>query len=100
MYKFDMVLTEGRSVVMEFPSIKEARKMGRQIWRSEFRGAKYHMELTDHAKDFVKFVYNPENVENCSECPANEGCDSWGGNLPCGQQNCWVTVHCMENTAR
>ena len=22
---------------------------------------------------------------------------SWGGNLPCGQQNCWVDCHCAGN---
>ena len=46
---------------------------------------------------YVDFVYNRDNEHNCSECPENEGFDSWGGNLPCGQQNCWVTIHCDSN---
>lgn len=45
-------------------------------------------------KAYVDFMYNRDNEHNCSECPENEGFDSWGGRLPCGQQNCWVTVHC------
>ena len=45
-------------------------------------------------KAYVDFMYNRKNEYNCSECPENRDFDSWGGNLPCGQQNCWVTVHC------
>ena len=45
-------------------------------------------------KAYVDFMYDRNNELNCSGCPENEGFDSWGGNLPCGQQNCWVTIHC------
>ena len=37
-------------------------------------------------KAYVDFMYNRDNEHNCSECPENEGFDSWGGRLPCGQQ--------------
>lgn len=44
--------------------------------------------------EYVEFMYDSENVHNCENCPENIECDSWGGNLPCGQQRCWVTCHC------
>lgn len=44
-----------------------------------------------------EFLYNPENIGNCSECPMNEDFDSWEGKKPCGQQNCWVLIHCNRN---
>lgn len=46
---------------------------------------------------YIEFMYNPSNSHNCSECPENKGASSWGGNKPCGQQNCWVDVHCEYN---
>ena len=33
-----------------------------------------------------------DNICNCSECPYNE--DMQGHRYPCGQQNCWVKIHC------
>ena len=44
-------------------------------------------------QEIKEFLYNKDNVCNCNECPYNEGFDNWEGKLPCGQQNCWVTVH-------
>ena len=41
--------------------------------------------------EYKDFMYNPANAYNCSECPENEERE---GSLPCGQQNCWVCVHC------
>ena len=49
------------------------------------------------AEDYKKFMYNPENSHNCENCPENNNCSSWGGNLPCGQQNCWVDCHCKDD---
>lgn len=48
-------------------------------------------------KNYLKFMYNPDNELNCSECPENRGFDSWQNRKPCGQQNCWVTCHCRRN---
>ena len=31
--------------------------------------------------------------EGCAVCPENRNEDSWGGKLPCGQQNCWAELH-------
>lgn len=28
-------------------------------------------------------------IPACADCELNQGFDSWGGNQPCGQQNCW-----------
>lgn len=49
--------------------------------------------MTDwERKDYIKFMYNPENAGNCDNCPEN---NDMGGNgrLPCGQYNCWVCCH-------
>ena len=41
---------------------------------------------------YICFMCNPDNSYNCNECPEREsGCSD---ELPCGQQNCWVDVHC------
>lgn len=45
---------------------------------------------------YCNFMYNPDNSCNCSECPENKGFDSWQNRYPCGQQNCWVDIHCKE----
>lgn len=48
----------------------------------------------EYANSYVSFMLNPENAKKCDDCPENIGSSSWQGNLPCGQQNCWVTLHC------
>lgn len=48
--------------------------------------------MTD--KEYIEFMYNEDNEYNCDNCPENHNFSSWGDNLPCGQQNCWVTCHC------
>lgn len=48
-------------------------------------------------KEYVDFMYDRNNEKSCDNCPENRGFDDWGGNLPCGQQNCWVSCHCAEN---
>lgn len=45
----------------------------------------------DRVEAYKAFMYNPDNVRNCLECPENIGNSS---NLPCGQQNYWVSCHC------
>jgi len=45
-------------------------------------------------KAYVEFMFSEENIRNCKECSENSGHDSWEGKLPCGQQNCWVRLHC------
>ena len=45
-------------------------------------------------QEYLAFMYDQGNEFNCQNCPENIGADSWQGNLPCGQQNCWVTCHC------
>lgn len=47
-------------------------------------------------RHYLEFMYNPRNVENCSECPENTGASDWQGQKPCGQQNCWVSCHCGD----
>ena len=43
--------------------------------------------------EYADFMDEPGNRLNCENCPANDGMD---GRLPCGQQNCWVDIHCEE----
>lgn len=44
--------------------------------------------------EYRRWLYNPENIRNCSECPDNIGCSNFQDRLPCGQWNCWVEIHC------
>lgn len=45
------------------------------------------------ALDYEKFMYNPDNQGKCKDCPENNGYDTF---YLCGQQKCWVTVHCEK----
>ena len=49
---------------------------------------KYGDEFT--RKEYIEFMFNKDNEFLCSRCPANDG--NGNGPLPCGQQNCWVTI--------
>lgn len=54
--------------------------------------------MTDQTlKEYVDFMYDRNNEKSCDNCPENRGFDGWGSNMPCGQQNCWVSCHCAEN---
>ena len=41
-------------------------------------------------EEIKAFECNQENRYFCSECPHNRNFSDWGGNRPCGQQNCMV----------
>lgn len=43
---------------------------------------------------YIHFMCNPDNSYNCNECPERES--GRGDGLPCGQQHCWVDIHCKE----
>lgn len=47
--------------------------------------------------DYGQFMHNPDNVHNCEHCPANAEFDGWQDRLPCGQQHCWVAIHCERS---
>lgn len=49
-------------------------------------------------KDYLEFMFNPENEFNCDSCPENRDHDGNGFDTryPCDQQNCWVTCHCKK----
>lgn len=49
-----------------------------------------------NSKEYSKWICNPQNEFNCSECP-HEGEGNGSCSLPCGQQNCWVTCHIKED---
>ncbi len=50
-------------------------------------------EWTDD--EVIKFLMDEANRGKCKDCPYNVGQDSGADHnqLPCGQYNCWVTVH-------
>lgn len=41
-------------------------------------------------EEYREFMFNEHNEFLCSCCPENKG---YSNPLPCGQQNCWVTIH-------
>lgn len=45
-------------------------------------------------EEYIAFMTNPENANNCKECPGNKGFGSWQDRKPCGQWHCWVVAHC------
>lgn len=52
--------------------------------------------MTD-INEYRKFMADPSNAMKCDGCPANEGFSDWPETrLPCGQFNCWVTMHQQE----
>lgn len=52
--------------------------------------------MTDNEfKKYYEFMYNKENIHNCSGCPENNGERDFDGlRFPCGQYHCWVEVYC------
>ncbi len=53
-------------------------------------------KLSEEEIEYQEFVYNPENIRNCEECPNNQGCDDFQHRLPCGQWLCIVETHCRS----
>ena len=47
--------------------------------------------------DYINFMCNPKNEDNCIVCPENRDA-AWPEFIkPCGQQNCWVSLHCQDD---
>ena len=46
-------------------------------------------------KAYLEFMMNAQNIEKCEHCPENKNIHDLQSlyNYPCGQQNCWVTLH-------
>lgn len=48
-------------------------------------------------EEYCKFMYDEKNEFNCDCCPENRDMESGSSRVhPCGQQNCWVTIHCAS----
>ena len=45
-----------------------------------------------YVHEYNHFMDNPKNAMNCEDCPENKGHNQGIG--PCGQQHCWVDIHC------
>lgn len=55
----------------------------------------YCLDINDrYQKEYIEFMHNSENENNCEECPNNNPNVVCIGK-PCGQQNCWVRAHCI-----
>lgn len=52
--------------------------------------------FTAEVDSYLDFMCNPDNIGNCESCPENGGFASFNNPRPCGQQRCWVKVHCKE----
>lgn len=61
--------------------------------------------MTEYMKNFnsdpavvayKQFMSEPSNIRNCDSCPENNGRNWPESSLPCGQQNCWVSLHCGD----
>lgn len=39
------------------------------------------------------FMHNRDNTYKCHKCPKEEEANYYGKH-PCGQEKCWVTIHC------
>lgn len=44
-------------------------------------------------KELREFVGNEKNIGKCDHCPYNDG---FSRGLKCGQQNCWIRIHCRK----
>lgn len=49
------------------------------------------MEKRMTPEEVRHFLCTESNIESCGNCPYNDG---FSGRYPCGQQNCWVAIHC------
>lgn len=51
----------------------------------------------EHGQALTQMCYVGTFDKNCKEgdcdnCPYNDGYFAGNGNLPCGQQNCWISI--------
>lgn len=49
-------------------------------------------------KSYKDFMFDSNNICNCTSCPENQNFSAWPGRrLPCGQFNCWVSLYCEKD---
>ena len=63
----------------------------------KFWDSLYSANYAEYKKAYLDFMYNMDNCMKCKKCPENRSysVDCGTGSVgPCGQQNCWVKVHC------
>ena len=41
--------------------------------------------MNEDNKKTIEFLYNPDNIQNCQDCPYNDGYDDYQQRFPCGQ---------------
>lgn len=67
--------------------------MKNETLRKEYWDTLYKLDPERKHREYMKFMYNPENEGHCDECPENRDMQG-NGQLPCGQYRCWVICHC------
>lgn len=72
---------------------KARRKVRREMEKMHHMDYECKEPSAEALKAYREFMYNPDNICNCSECP-ERGISNSDYGLPCGQQNCWVRLHC------
>ena len=68
---------------------KECIYMKKEIYTTNDNGKEFTVQ------EVLNFLYNADNIGRCDECPYNDGYERGAAYIvgPCGQQNCWVSVH-------
>lgn len=89
---FESIIIDKKGELMFNKNTKKIEINGERETKHFVAGEGYVSKAEyDRVEAYKAFMYNPDNVRNCLECPENIGNSS---NLPCGQQNCWVSCHC------
>ena len=54
----------------------------------------------EEKKKVIEFLYDEKNIQECENCPYNDGFDSSasGNRFPCGQYRCWVEIHSAKKS--
>ena len=51
-------------------------------------------------EQYLAYMSNPSHICECENCPENRGRgDDRNNYRECGQQNCWVRLHCENGRA-
>lgn len=79
----DMVITEAQ--------LADMVKYYSKSWRGGCGAQNVSIE------EYLRFMYTPKNKYRCGKCPERREHGNLGAgfHLQCGQQNCWVVVHCV-----
>lgn len=66
-------------------------------WQNAKFKTEAELRNSDIFSEYLAFMHDPENIQNCRDCPENRKNDFPYADHPCGQQNCWVLAHIKED---